>query len=304
MEFRYLEEFVDLAQTLNFTQTAATFNVTQPTLSKHISALEHDLDATLFKRQPNEVTLTEEGFCFLGSAASILDQYKAAREALALIKSRTPIRVDGRTDDSVIMSLLSITASTAATRGLPPVTFNHDRSKDTLTLLEQGDLDLIVDSPPARARMREGMRSVPILRRGISIVVRADHPLAQRSELEFNDLSDQLFIQMINESFESAWEHIEECCRNRGFEPQKKPAAVNSMLEGVASLDERSVLFFPSQAKELKYLKLAGSHQCIPLVGEGAYFPIHAIYLQENEKRIAPLLSALDEVMATMQLER
>jgi len=43
-----LECFVVLSQCLNFTKAASLMNVTQPAFSRHISAIERELDAKLF----------------------------------------------------------------------------------------------------------------------------------------------------------------------------------------------------------------------------------------------------------------
>ena len=48
MRIEYLQECIDLAKTLSFTQTAKNFYLTQSVLSKHIAQLETELGVTLF----------------------------------------------------------------------------------------------------------------------------------------------------------------------------------------------------------------------------------------------------------------
>ena len=50
MRIEHVEEFLDLADTLNFTRTAKRFFVTQPVLSKHIASLEQEIGGKLFDR--------------------------------------------------------------------------------------------------------------------------------------------------------------------------------------------------------------------------------------------------------------
>ena len=50
MRIEHVEEFLDLAVTLNFTRTAKHFYITQPVLSKHIAGLEAELGSRLFNR--------------------------------------------------------------------------------------------------------------------------------------------------------------------------------------------------------------------------------------------------------------
>ncbi|WP_461244200.1 LysR family transcriptional regulator [Secundilactobacillus muriivasis] len=61
MDVTKLNTFVDLAETLNYTQTAARLFTTQATVSKQILALEKELDTTLVDRSHRQIELTWAG---------------------------------------------------------------------------------------------------------------------------------------------------------------------------------------------------------------------------------------------------
>ena len=61
MEFRQLEYFCTLSELENFTRTAETLHVSQPSVTKAIKALELELDLLLVDRRQKHVTLTEAG---------------------------------------------------------------------------------------------------------------------------------------------------------------------------------------------------------------------------------------------------
>lgn len=82
MRIEHLEEFVHLSDSLNFTQTADHFFVTQPVLSRHISGLEHELGIRLFDRVKGRVRLTTAGDSFAKDARRIIDAYWEALENL------------------------------------------------------------------------------------------------------------------------------------------------------------------------------------------------------------------------------
>lgn len=300
MEFHYLEEFVELARTLNFTQTAATFHLTQPTLSKHISALERDLDAQLLDRRPTGVSLTEEGFCFLDAATAIVERYEEARERLAAIKSREPVRVAGRFDDPVVTSLLSIASSGTQRHAPVSLVFSHDRSAAPFALLEGGEIDLLIDLLPSQDELPNEVLCKPLVRRRMFVVVTADHALARQSEARIEDLRDQTFIKLIGDNLQPGWHKIASLCRARGFEPACRPLHVGSIIEGVSLLDRTCVLPYPGSSKELKYLEAAGRYRCLPVVDEDAVFILYAMYLAQNEAKVTPLIEALDDVRETM----
>jgi DNA-binding transcriptional LysR family regulator len=72
MELRYLQQFVTVAEELNFTRAAARLNVTQPPLSVQIRKLEQMVGVQLFERDNRNVELTEAGRLFLDRARQLL----------------------------------------------------------------------------------------------------------------------------------------------------------------------------------------------------------------------------------------
>lgn len=69
--------FLILAEQLNYTKAAEVLNITQPALSKIISALENELNITLFYRDKRTVKLTSVGECFVIDAKSMLSTYNS-----------------------------------------------------------------------------------------------------------------------------------------------------------------------------------------------------------------------------------
>ena len=78
MELNYLREFVALAQTCHYQETADRLFISQPSLSKHIKTMEAELGAELFKRTSRRVELSEFGRAFLPYAqriAAVQEEY-------------------------------------------------------------------------------------------------------------------------------------------------------------------------------------------------------------------------------------
>lgn len=67
-----MKEFVALAQIGNFTEASANLFLGQPTLSKHIKAMEAELGVTLLRRNKRSMELTEAGRVFLPYAKQIM----------------------------------------------------------------------------------------------------------------------------------------------------------------------------------------------------------------------------------------
>ena len=75
MDIDYLREFLALAAKSNYTEASGALGVSQPTLSRHIAALERELGMRLFERDTHKVVLTDEGREAIGPCNTILAEY-------------------------------------------------------------------------------------------------------------------------------------------------------------------------------------------------------------------------------------
>ena len=71
MDIEILEEFIALAESCSFQETADRLHISQSSLSKHLKKLEAELGAALFDRSTRSVSLNELGMAFLPHARRI-----------------------------------------------------------------------------------------------------------------------------------------------------------------------------------------------------------------------------------------
>jgi DNA-binding transcriptional LysR family regulator len=88
MDLRVLRSFVVVADYAGFSRAAEHLGISQPALSRQISALESELDVRLFDRIGRQTVLTPAGQDLLGRGRSLL------RDA-ELIRSRAKEIADG-----------------------------------------------------------------------------------------------------------------------------------------------------------------------------------------------------------------
>jgi DNA-binding transcriptional LysR family regulator len=82
METKWIEDFLSVAETLNFSRSAKLRNMTQPAFSRRIRALESWLGAELFDRAVYPTRLTPAGETFLVHAREMLSQAIHSRSVL------------------------------------------------------------------------------------------------------------------------------------------------------------------------------------------------------------------------------
>jgi DNA-binding transcriptional LysR family regulator len=135
MELIWLEDFLMLADTLNFSRAAELRHVTQPAFSRRIRALEGWVGADLFSRTTHGVALTPAGEHFHNQAEILTRALHQLR--------RDTIEVSGRGP-----RLLSIAATHALSfTFFPKWVRSHEK------VLALGNLNLISDSMQACEQM-------------------------------------------------------------------------------------------------------------------------------------------------------
>lgn len=93
ISFDYINEFLILAETLNYSKAAQEAFITQPALSRHIASLEESMGVKLFERTTREVSLTEAGKCAYESFCAIRNQFESLQVKLSALESKKKQRL-------------------------------------------------------------------------------------------------------------------------------------------------------------------------------------------------------------------
>lgn len=132
-----LEEFVYLADSLSFRETADHFYVSRSVISRHMTALEDSLGARLLERDSRTVGLTEAGRVFYREAKTVLRDWQAALERVrdAQLGSASIVRV-GYLRNAARPVLVQFVRDMAA---------RHPETRVSLTCLEYTELRRAMD---------------------------------------------------------------------------------------------------------------------------------------------------------------
>jgi DNA-binding transcriptional LysR family regulator len=109
VDWSLVQSFLAVAETGSLSGAARELDLTQPTVGRHVQALEADLGVSLFKRQPRGMALTRQG-------AALLENARAMREAAQALS----LNAAGRESD--LSGTVRLTSSvTVAHHVLPAV---------------------------------------------------------------------------------------------------------------------------------------------------------------------------------------
>ena len=193
MELRQLQQFIAVAETLNFRRAAERLHMAQPPLSVAIRKLEEEVGAQLFERQPRGVALTAAGIAALGLAQRCLVDAGALRDAAqaAAGGERGLLRVGfvGSATYALMPRLLP-----AFRKRYPDVelVLRESANLELLAQVESGELDIgLVRYPTGSA---SALRFEVVERDVFCAVLPASHALARKKRLTLAMLAREPFI--------------------------------------------------------------------------------------------------------------
>lgn len=221
MQIQQLRYFLAVAEHGHFTRAADEVGVAQPSLSKQIQALEHELGSPLFERERGNVALTPAGTILLPHARSVLaDVDTAHREVQRLIGLRRG-RVRLGAPPSLCTSLVAEVLRTFSD-AYPGVELfvEESASPDLVADLARGELDLALVITPEQL-LDPSLVVEPLLREGLVVASSVAVPpagLPDSGPVRVAELRDQAFVL-----FRAGYDLREvtlELCRHEGFTPR------------------------------------------------------------------------------------
>ena len=201
-------------------QAAARLGISQPTVSRHITALEQEFGGRLFERSARGMRATSLGFFVRSRFAPLLGEFDlATSEAMAHAKGRhTQLRVGF--------------IGSAAARHLNPALerlrredpaarlFLFDQTPhEQLLALREGRIDVAVIGQDAGAHKDEFHVRIAA-RLGVLAVLPADHPCADRKALDSSELRGERFIGVAATAVPGRNTWIASLCAKSGFRPR------------------------------------------------------------------------------------
>lgn len=187
MEIRTLRYFMEIAREENMTRAAEHLHISQPSLSKEIKKLEEELGHPLFVRTNKSMLLTDDGMLLRKRAEDILAMVDKTTEEFNMLDNITGGEMYIGCAESIQIKYLARVVKEFK-KQYPNFIF-HIFSGDTEPVtdrLDRGLLDLaVIVEPPNLSKYNY----LTIPENDVwGVVMRSDSPLAEKSEICFEDL--------------------------------------------------------------------------------------------------------------------
>ena len=189
MELRVLNYFLTVAREGGLTGASEVLHVTQPTMSRQIQELEEELGQKLFIRTTRSMVLTPEGMLLRKRAEEILEMAERTKSEFSAMGST--VAGDVLIGSGETFALKQITDLMAQIREeYPGIHFQiySGNAEEVAERLENGLLDFGVFVEPADISRYNSVR-LPVMDTW-GLILRKDHPLAQKERITREDLGD------------------------------------------------------------------------------------------------------------------
>lgn len=193
-EVRQLQYFVTVAEELNFTRAAERLHVVQQSLSTGIAQLEATLGIRLFERTTRSVNLTSAAVAWLPYAREALaSMNRAADAAEDLAAGRSGRLRVGLAATGALPYMPSLLRTFRERYPLADIDANHFDFQDPCGGLRDRETDVAIVRPPF---IDDGLTLVVLGEEPRYAVLASDHPLAERSTIEFADLMGEPWMDV------------------------------------------------------------------------------------------------------------
>ncbi len=232
MDLRHLRYFQAVAEELNYSRAARRLHVAQPALSRAVKEIESELGAVLFERTRHYVRLTPAGVVLLREAGLLLERWedslRRVRRTAAGEEGELRLGYIGPPTQPFLGRLL------AEYRKRYPLVSIHleERTPERVwEMVAKGRLSVAL-TRPVMAHESLGLRTVLLRKERLGVVMRADHPLANKRNLAWSALAKLPLIVLARREGISLHDAVLAGCRQAGFTPRlaQTPSLIGTVL--------------------------------------------------------------------------
>lgn len=239
-----IQLFLTVAEERNFSRAANIMNMTQPTLSKRILALENAIGLRLFYREKRPVQLTPEGEVLYKQWKQICAQFKSSiNKAFSIQKKRSHTLRVCWFDSGNMLSALSLVGK-QLTQLHPDLSFHLILSPfmKWRNLILKNEIDIMITIKMEAAHLGDELAWVEMNRCPKLVCMLDTNPLSKKDCITYEDLISQKFVILSPIETPIYQKFVQGICRKNGFDPiiSRYAPNANSLVSGLQ--DDNDVL--------------------------------------------------------------
>lgn len=183
---------------MHYTKAANKIHVSQPSLSYAIKELEQELGVKVFKRRGKHVELTECGEIFYQYAQRALECLNEGIQAVETKKNEDQKQINIGYLFSICVDFLAPLINEYfgyIGRCDQLMNFLPCKQPQVVEALQRGRFDIAFVTDDIQSRLiNTSIEMIPVCQQEMFIVVRKDHPLAQKSSVLFSEIKNENFV--------------------------------------------------------------------------------------------------------------
>ncbi|MCC8067927.1 MAG: LysR family transcriptional regulator [Clostridiales bacterium] len=239
MKLDMMKELLALQNYGSFSQTAEKLFLTQPSLSRHIAAMEKELGVSLLRRDTHRLEFTEEGLEACRTFQKILNLY----DGLCTDFERKKAGIKGTLRLGTLYYTVHEDLKDVTMRfwkeypNARLVTYSW-QPKDVYAALMEQRIDLGI-LPRTRYGAEKGLLFQDFEITGGVAMLPADHPLAQKDSVTLEELSQETLLLLDDDLYLSA--SILEGLEDAGFHPKDTSMTPHTDTVPYAIIDHKGI---------------------------------------------------------------
>ena len=279
MDINRFEEFIVLADCLNYSKAASLLYLSQPVLSRHIHELEDLLGAQLFIRNTHKVTLTPVGELAAEELGAAMEAYHRAMRNIKLATENLNGRISVGFLGQAVRPFITQFIQHLGKREELQIDYVSSSELDSLIhMVEANLLDLAFITHIETGRI-SGMEVKKLGDDPLYVVVPRDHPFTERESVSIADLSGVPMIAY-NRDTNPHTAIFHEKLFQRFNAEMNVVRKVSNLESGLFYADLGIGLFIIPR----HLLALARDMPVRPISDEGAVVTLRLIWKKSNEK--------------------
>ncbi len=213
--------FMAVARHLNFSKASKSLYVSQPSLSRQVSMLEHQVGVQLFYRTPKGVELTPAGKILYEDLSKLQQQLKMTFEKVrsSTLCNGSEIRIGCLEAMDTDLFLPQMINNFKNRYPQVDIILERHSFKVLREALIKGTLDVIF-TLSFEAEDNPALSSKTVFETCLSVFMSCSHPMAELNELKIRDLRDENFVMVQRDECPRGADQFIEICRQNGFSPK------------------------------------------------------------------------------------